>query len=79
MTGEVEGVCLQEAGYFEYGRKRGNIPVSTSANFRRFQFEVTAKPSERPEIRVYNVNGDVDYQSIFPESYQERPAGQSRW
>lgn len=84
VRGEVEGVCLGEAGYFEYGRKRQNIPVATTRNFRRFEFEVTVKSSERPEIRVYNVNGDMDYVSIAPEAYDakqngHKQSGQRRW
>lgn len=69
VRGSVEGVCLIEAGYFEYGNKRDNIPVSTSRNFKRFEFEIAVRASEKPEIRVYNINGDMDFIEIDPQQY----------
>jgi hypothetical protein len=60
ITGSVEGVCLVEAGLFEEGEKVENIPIATSRDFRRFQFDVKARTGEAPEIRAYNINGQRD-------------------
>lgn len=78
VRGEIEGVCLAEAGYFEAGRKRENIPVNTMRDFRRYEFEVTVRPSERPEVRVYNINGDMDYVQIDPREFGAVP-GRGGW
>jgi len=58
VKGTIEGACLIEAGYFEEGRKREEISIRTTREFRRYEFEVVADSSRRPEIRVYNVHGD---------------------
>lgn len=60
ISGSIEGACLVEAGLFEEGEKVENIPISTSRDFRRFQFEVKARSGEAPEIRAYNINGQRD-------------------
>lgn len=62
--GSVEGICLVEAGVFENGRKVQSIPLVTTSEFRRFEFEVTSKSSKDPEIRVYNIRGDSDIVSL---------------
>ena len=68
VRGTVEGVCLVEAGLFQHGRKVAEIPVTTSRDFRRFEFEVKASVSDDPEIRVYNINGERDvYHFTGPE------------
>lgn len=70
IRGEIEGVCLAEAGYFERGRKRENISLVTTRDFRRFEFEVTVHASQSPEIRAYNVNGDFGFFRIDPQQLQ---------
>lgn len=59
VTGTIEGVCLVDAGYFERGRKATNISVATTPKLTRREFQVRARGAFSPEIRVYNVNGDV--------------------
>jgi len=68
VEGAIEGVCLTEAGYFEEGRKKENIPVTTSTTFRRIEFKITARNNKNPEIRVYNASGDRDIAYISSKS-----------
>jgi hypothetical protein len=60
VQGTVEGQCLTEAGYYEDGRKIQSIPLVTSRDFQRFDFDIKARGGRDPEIRVYNVHGDRD-------------------
>lgn len=60
IRGSVEGVCIQEAGYFENGRKVEEIPVQTRRQFGRFNFELRARRDRNPEVRVYNTAGESD-------------------
>jgi hypothetical protein len=60
VQGTVEGQCLTEAGYYEDGRKVESIPLVTSGDFQRFDFDIKARGGRDPEIRVYNVHGDRD-------------------
>lgn len=64
VRGTIEGVCLAEAGLFEDGRKVDSIPISTSEQFRRFEFEVKTKLDNDPEIRAYTTSGDRDIEPI---------------
>ncbi len=68
VRGSVEGVCIAEAGLFEEGRKEENIPVVTTPQFRRFEFEVSSRTSKEPEIRAYNTEGRRD---VYPVSDRE--------
>ncbi len=67
VRGSVEGVCLVEAGYFESGRKKEEIPVAPGPSFHRFEFEVEVRGDRDPEIRVYNVNGDSAFARVEDE------------
>lgn len=60
VTGTIEGACLSEAGYYENGRKVEDIPLVTSRNFKRFEFQVKGRESREGEVRVYNTLGDRD-------------------
>jgi hypothetical protein len=64
VFGSVEGMCLVEAGYFEGGRKVSNIPVGPTRDFRRFEFEVTIRGDEFPELRAYTINGDREVRQL---------------
>jgi hypothetical protein len=57
-------VCISEAGLFENGRRVERIPTATDPRFQRFEFEVTTRLDERPEIRAYNTDGDRDIADI---------------
>lgn len=67
VEGALEGVCLIEAGVFEEGKKVRDIPIQTTREFRRFDFDVRADASNYPEIRVYDVNGQRDVYRLTPE------------
>lgn len=67
VHGTIEGVCLQEAGLFERGRKVESIPVKVDRSFRRIEFDVKAHLDSDPEIRVYMTNGERDYVAIRPD------------
>jgi len=58
VEGSVEGVCLTEAGGFQNGRLVGSIPIVTSRQFGRFNFQMSLSEADNPEIRVYNITGD---------------------
>lgn len=60
IVGEIEGICLVEAGLYEDGRRVQNIPLRTTPEFQRFEFEVKGSPDNDPEVRVYNIQGDRD-------------------
>ncbi|RMG40307.1 MAG: hypothetical protein D6719_11315 [Candidatus Dadabacteria bacterium] len=64
VRGSVEGICLVEAGVFEEGRKVKSIPVVTTRDFRRYEFEAVVHSTRMPEVRVYNINGDRDVRRI---------------
>ena len=64
VRGSVEGVCLAEAGLFEDGRKVESIPINTSDQFSRYEFEVKTELGNDPEIRVYTTTGDRDVETI---------------
>lgn len=74
VRGSVEGVCLADAGYFENGKKASTIPVTTTPKLTRREFEVRARGRFSPEIRVYNVNGDVAVIPILPEQDDTPPS-----
>ena len=76
VSGSVEGICLVEAGYFEQGRKVHEIPVATTRDFRRYDFQVEVRASRDPEIRVYNTAGDYDVVDIDPG---EEDGGEDDW
>lgn len=69
VRGTIEGICLLEAGLFERGKVEEKIVVSTSPSFQRVEFEVVADPDRDPEIRAYNVHGEVARVSIEPDYY----------
>jgi len=62
--GSVEGICVQEAGYFERGAKVSEISVQTTRQFKRFNFNIRFRRDREPEIRVYNSAGDSDVISL---------------
>jgi hypothetical protein len=64
VEGTIEGVCISEAGLFEDGDKKEEIRVTMVPEFRRYEFEVRTKINRDPEIRVYNIAGDSDEESI---------------
>lgn len=70
VNGSVEGMCLIEAGYFEGERKVSDIPVSPSRDFRRFEFEVTVRGDEFPELRVYTINGDREIRPLDRRDFE---------
>lgn len=68
VYGSVEGRCIVEAALFEDGRKVRSIPIDTSPDFDRFEFNVQIDKSDYPELRVYNVFGDRDIFYIFEDN-----------
>lgn len=76
VFGSVEGMCLVEAGYFEGGRKVSDIKVAPTRDFRRFDFEVTIRGDEFPELRAYTINGDREVRPLdrrdLEGDYRER-------
>ena len=64
IYGSVEGICLIEAGYFEYGKKVSEIPISTQKGFSRYEFNFQIRPDHNPEIRVYNIHGGRAIQAL---------------
>lgn len=60
VRGTIEGTCISEAGYFEDGRLVEKIPVNTTPEFKRYEFEVNIRgdSSRDPEIRAYSANGE---------------------
>lgn len=72
VYGSVEGVCLVEAGLFEYSKPEEPIRLVTSPEFRRFEFSLQTSRGREPEIRVYNINGDRDIVPLFEDDpYQD--------
>lgn len=72
VKGSIEGVCLAEAGYFEQGRKVEDFKFQTTPAFARYEFEVTVRASKRPEIRVYNSNGERDVHVVNATGSREQ-------
>jgi hypothetical protein len=82
VKGVIEGTCVAEAGYYEDGRMVEKIPVSTTPEFKRFEFEVTIRgdSSRRPEIRAYSANGDRDEVELSRMTEREFGSGyQGGW
>lgn len=67
-SGAVEGRCLVEAGYYEFGRLKEAIPVTATKDFRRFEFEIDVRRDRNPEIRVYNSAGEYDLMRLDERS-----------
>jgi len=72
VKGTVEGICLQEAGYFERGQKVEAISVQTTRQFKRFNFSTRFRRDREPEIRVYNTAGENDIISLSEQSPKTR-------
>jgi hypothetical protein len=72
VEGVIEGVCLSEAGYFEKTRKKQDISVVTSPDFRRFEFSIKVRVNEDPEVRAYNIFGARDIEVIDPYENNDR-------
>ncbi|MBX7137170.1 MAG: hypothetical protein K1X83_04230 [Oligoflexia bacterium] len=64
VSGTVEGICLAEAGLFENGKLTQRIRLRTAPTLKRYEFSITARLDDVPEIRVYNVNGDRDVYQV---------------
>lgn len=68
VRGSIEGICLVEAGCFEEGRKVKTIPITTTRQFGRYEFECKLNTGKTPEIRAYNSIGERDIATIADES-----------
>lgn len=79
VRGAIEGVCIEEAGYYERGRRKDTIPTVKSERFQRFEFEIKIRADEYPEIRAYNVRGDRDIYEIDPRRYDDRYDDRDRY
>ncbi len=79
IRGSVEGRCLVEAALFEDGRKTQNISVTTTPEFRRFEFEVKGHSSKDPQIRVYNSSGERDTAYLNDGSDTSQNDNDSPW
>lgn len=83
LSGSVEGVCIAGAGYYEKGILQQPIPTSKTRSFRRFEFELTVRLEDKPEIRVTNVANDSQVLPVkaaksdaeWQETYEDRYHG----
>ena len=73
LEGNLEGVCLIEAGYFEKGRLIKRIPLQTVNVFSRFPFSFQINSERQPEIRVYNTAGERASIPVEVNSYLGAP------
>lgn len=77
VYGTVSGRCLSEAGYYERGKKREEVAVTTFNGLTRTPFTLRVRANRLPEIRVYNTYGGsnridlsarlASYQPRYPE------------
>ncbi len=71
VRGSVEGVCVQEAGYFEDGKKVSEIEIETNREFQRFDFEIRIRKDRYPEIRAYNSAGESFILPLYKDHDQD--------
>lgn len=77
VWGSIEGVCIVEAGYYEYGELKRNVSFRTSPGFGRYEFKFLIRKGKNPQIRVYNMRGDRNVHDIFDDRYDNRPYNNS--
>ena len=65
VSGTIAGTCLTEAGYYERGRERQGLPVTTTDQSVRLPFTVYVRSNKRPEIFVKNIKGGIDRISLL--------------
>ncbi|RMD87390.1 MAG: hypothetical protein D6808_01515 [Candidatus Dadabacteria bacterium] len=63
VIGSLYGQCVQEAGYFEYGRLKQRIDFPISDIFQRREFTIYGRKNRRGEIKIYTIDGQED--SVF--------------
>lgn len=67
VQGSISGACIQEAGYYEYGRLKQRIEIPLSDRFQRQKFETKIRSGKNGEIRAYTVDGAEDSVSVDDE------------
>ncbi|MCB9030223.1 MAG: hypothetical protein H6619_04165 [Deltaproteobacteria bacterium] len=60
VSGSIYAQCVQEAGYFEFGRLKEKIEFPLDDRYVRREFEVSVRANRKGEIRVYTVDGQQD-------------------
>lgn len=60
VQGSIYAQCVQEAGYFEYGRLKDSIEFPLNDSFIRRDFSVKVRSGRNGEIRVYTTDGQVE-------------------
>jgi hypothetical protein len=64
VSGTVSGSCLTDAGYYERGREKSDLAVSTQHHPVRLPFTVEVRAHKQPEIRVRNSRGGTQRVSL---------------
>ena len=60
VYGSIAGNCIEEVGYFEYGRLVKEIDFPLDDQFKRKNFEIRVRSGRKGEIRVYTTDGRED-------------------
>lgn len=74
LEGSIYGNCIEEAGYFEYGRLKEEIEIPLDDRFTRKEFEIRVRSGNRGTIRAYTTDGkeeeiDIDQEIQAQGSY----------
>lgn len=67
MNGSVFAACVEEAGYYENGRRVQSIDFPRSDRAQRVEFRVKVRTGRNGQIRVYQSNGHVESISVDDE------------
>jgi len=64
IYGSIYGMCVEEVGYFEYGRLKERIEFPLDDKFERKDFEVRIQTGRDGEIRAFTTDGKEERISV---------------
>lgn len=60
IKGKIIGSCIDEAGYYEFGKIKEKFKIPLSDQLNRYEFHITSYEGVLGEIRVYSLDGRQD-------------------
>jgi hypothetical protein len=67
INGSIFGACIEEAGYYEEGRRKQEFEVGHSDRAQRTEFSVKVRSGRNGEIRVYTSDGNIERVNVDDE------------
>ncbi len=70
IKGKIIGSCIDEAGYYEFGKIKEKFKIPLSDQLNRYEFHITSYEGVDGEIRVFSLDGRQD--KVFIEDEIKR-------